>query len=258
MTGRAQILLLPGAVLPAALAYGSLLDILADDAEVVAKDLALYAGESPPSGYTVETEVDALVRAAEEAGFERFHLVGYSGGGAVSLAFAARCPDRLRSLALIEPAWDGNWELSAEEQSLWRRLGQLADGDSADEELMVEFMRAQLRAGVEPPTPPPGPPPQWMAKRPAGIKTLIAAFRDGTIDPEGLRAFDRPVYFALGSLSSPDYWERMADRLGRTFGDFRAEVYEGRHHFDPPHRAEPQRFAAALRSHWARADAAPT
>jgi pimeloyl-ACP methyl ester carboxylesterase len=48
-----------------------------------------------------------LLRAARDAGFERFHLVGYSGGGASSLAFAARRPESLLSLALIEPAWLG-------------------------------------------------------------------------------------------------------------------------------------------------------
>jgi hypothetical protein len=30
------------------------------------------------------------------------------------------------------------------------------------------------------------------------------------------------------------------------FPDFKIEEYEGRSHFDPPHRAEPDRFARAL------------
>jgi len=252
------VVLLPGVVMPAALAYGPLLDALGDEVDPLAKDLELYAGDTPPPGYAVDFEIDGLLSAAEEAGFERFHLVGYSGGGAVSLAFAARHPERLRSLALIEPAWDGNWELSPAEEMLWRRFEELADVDPAEEEPMAEFMRMQLWPGVEPPAPPPGPEPPWMAKRPAGIRALIAAFRDGGIDPERLRAFERPVYFALGSLSNPDYWAHMAERLGRTFGDFTLEVYEGRHHLDPPHRAEPQRFAASLLSHWARAEAAGT
>jgi hypothetical protein len=33
----------------------------------------------------------------------------------------------------------------------------------------------------------------------------------------------------------------------------RLEVYEGRHHFDPPHRIEPERLAARLRELWERA-----
>lgn len=254
--GGTEVVLLPGVILPAALSLGPLLEALGDEVDPVAKDLELYAGEGPPPDYTVEVEVEGVLRVAEEAGFERFHLVGYSGGGAVSLAFAARHPEGLRSLALVEPAWDGNWGLSAAEQALWSRFEQLAAVEGAREDTMAEFMRMQLRPDVDLPPPPPGPEPPWMAKRPDGVRALIAAFRADDIDPERLRAFDRPVYFARGSLSNPDYWEPMAERLGRTFGDFTLEVYEGRHHLDPPHRAEPERLAAALRSHWARADTA--
>jgi pimeloyl-ACP methyl ester carboxylesterase len=253
--GQIPAILLPGVVLPAALAYDSLLPALGDEVEAVAKDLELYAGDVPPPGYAIDTEVDGVLRTADDAGFDRFHLVGYSGGGAASLAFAARHPERLRSLALAEPAWAGNWGLSPEEEALWRRFFELSDSRLSDDELMSEFVRMQLRAGVEPPPPPPGPKPQWMANRPAGIKALLGAFRSGGLDRGRLEAFDRPVYFARGELSNPDYWGRMSGRLARAFGEFTSEVYEGRHHFDPPHRAEPERFGAALRSLWARADA---
>jgi hypothetical protein len=37
------------------------------------------------------------------------------------------------------------------------------------------------------------------------------------------------------------------------FSDFTVEVYEQRHHFDPPHRAEPARVAQALTRLWSRA-----
>jgi pimeloyl-ACP methyl ester carboxylesterase len=100
---RPQVILLPGAVLPADLAYGALLEALGDEVEAVAKELEVYAGEEPPPEYTLDVEIEGILRAAEASGFERFHLVGYSGGGASSLAFAARHPERLRSLALLEP-----------------------------------------------------------------------------------------------------------------------------------------------------------
>lgn len=251
MSDRA--ILLPGVVVPVALAYGDLLEALGEDVEAVAKGLELYEEESPPPGYGLATEIEGVLRVADESGFERFHLVGYSGGGAVSLALAARHPERLLSLAVSEPAWDGNWELSPEEERLWRSFDELGDTNPSDGELFAEFMRLQLRPGVEPPAPPPGPPPPWMAKRPEGIRALTGAFARESIDPDRLRAFDRPVYFALGSLSNPDYWQKMAERLARTFPDFTLDVYEGRHHFDPAHRAEPERFAAALHAHWARA-----
>lgn len=60
-----------------------------------------------------------MLREADSRGWDRFHAVGYSGGGAVALVLAARHPDRLASLALIEPAWAGAWDRSAEEQAFW-------------------------------------------------------------------------------------------------------------------------------------------
>jgi hypothetical protein len=42
----------------------------------------------------------------------------------------------------------------------------------------------------------------------------------------------------------------MASRLGELFADYTLDVFEQRHHFDPPHRAEPERLAARLRELW--------
>jgi hypothetical protein len=83
---------------------------------------------------------------------------------------------------------------------------------------------------------------------------LIHAFVSGELDLDALRRFERPVYFALGGLSNPAYYERMADRLSGVFGDFTLEVFESRHHFDPPHRVEPERMASSLRALWGRAE----
>ncbi len=38
------------------------------------------------------------------------------------------------------------------------------------------------------------------------------------------------------------------------FVDFTLDVFEERHHFDPPHRIEPKRLATALRAVWTRAE----
>jgi hypothetical protein len=61
-----------------------------------------------------------------------------------------------------------------------------------------------------------------------------------------LAASDRPGYYALCGLSNPDDYGEIGARLGRTFPDFTLEVFPERHHFDPPHRAEPQRLARSL------------
>jgi len=124
------------------------------------------------------------------------------------------------------------------------------------DEFMAAFIRLQLRAGVAPPAPPPGPPPPWMTTRPAGIRALTRTFRTSDLDRESLRRFDLPVYYALGGLSNPDLYEEIAERLSRVFDDFTLEVFEERHHFDPPHRIEPERLARSLRTLWNRAEAA--
>lgn len=246
-----RVILLPGIVRPAALAYGTLLEALGSDVEAVAKDLEVYATPEPPEDYSLDTEVAGVLREADAREWERFHLVGYSGGGAASLAFAAARPERLASLALLEPAWAGNWDVTAAEKALWLEYERLEE--LPPEEFMTAFTRLNLRPGVPLPPPTPGDPPPWMAKRPAGIRAINEAFRRGEIDREALRRFEGPVYFALGALSNPDQYEELAKRLSRVFADFELEVFEERHHFDPPHRTEPERLATSLKRLWRRA-----
>jgi len=244
-------ILLPGGVMPADLAYGSLLEALGEDVEAIAKDLEVYAGPEPPPDYTLDDEVAGVLGTARDAGFDRFHLVGYSGGGASSLVFAAKHPERLLSLALIEPAWMGNDELTSDERVVWREFDRIATLSST--EMMPAFVAIQLAPGVEAPPRPPGPPPPWMANRPAGLRAFLGAFSSSTLDLDRLRSFEQPVYFALGGRSNPHYYGRMAERARAIFPHFTLDVFDERHHFDPPHRVEPERTARALRAHWARA-----
>jgi pimeloyl-ACP methyl ester carboxylesterase len=159
------VILLPGAVLPAEPAYGALITALGEGVDAVAKDLEVYATPEPPEHYSLEVETAGVLREADAHGWERFHLVGYSGGGAASLAFAAARPERLASLALLEPGWAGNWD-----------------------------------------------------------------------------------------LSPADHYGEIANRLSGVFPDFELEGFEERHHFDPPHRIEPERLAKSLKTLWRRAE----
>jgi pimeloyl-ACP methyl ester carboxylesterase len=246
------VILLPGIVLPAEPAYGAVISALGPDVEAVAKDLEVYGTPEPPENYSLDVEIAGVLREADARGWERFHLVGYSGGGAASLAFAAARPERLASLALLEPAWAGNWDVSPAEKALWVEFERLEVLSA--EQFVPAFMRLGLKPGVPLPPPPPGDPPPWMAKRPAGIRAILRAFREGDIDREALRRFDRPVYFALGALSNPDQYEEIAKRLSGVVPDFELELFEERHHFDPPHRIEPERLASSLKTLWRRAE----
>jgi pimeloyl-ACP methyl ester carboxylesterase len=178
MSSDHRVVFLPGGVLPAAPAYGALLEVLGARVDAIAKDLEVYSGDQPPADYSLDVEVQGVLREADSRGFHRFHLVGYSGGGASSLAFAAQHGDRLLSLALLEPAWAGNAR-TGEEEALWVRFRALKL--LPPDEFMAGFVRLQLAPGVEPPSPPAGPPPPWMAKRPAWVRALIDPFDNGDL-----------------------------------------------------------------------------
>ena len=248
-----HVAFLLGSVLPADAAHGRLVEVLGSGVDAMVKDLEVYASPEPPEAHTLDHEVDGVLREADQRGWTRFHLVGYSGGGAASLAFAARRPDRLLSLALLEPAWAGRWDRTAEERALWQEYDRLQA--LPPPEFMRAFMRLGVKPGVELPSPLPGDPPPWMAKRPAGIRAFLQTFRSYDLDRDALARFDRPVYFALGGLSNPDEYGAIATRLSDVFPDFHLEVFEQRHHFDPPHRIEPERLADSLGALWGRAEA---
>jgi pimeloyl-ACP methyl ester carboxylesterase len=247
-TGDVPAIFLPGVIMPAMLRYAPLLRALGAAVRVAPKELELYAAARPPDGYAIESEVDGISRAADAAGFDRFHLYGHSAGGACALAYAASHPERVLSLALDEPASD----FSPEDRSLLRNDLDALTGLPAAEKLSA-FLRLQLAPGVEPPSPPPGPPPEWMAIRPAGIDAFIDALLRYRLPVERLRAFGRPVYYSYGSLSHPR-WLAMRDRLGCMFPDFTPERYEGIHHLETSHQREPVRVASALRRLWIRAE----
>jgi pimeloyl-ACP methyl ester carboxylesterase len=62
----------------------------------------------------MEDGVDGLLRWADRAALERFHLYGHSGGGAVALAFTAAHAGRVLSLTLDEAAFDFSNEMRAD------------------------------------------------------------------------------------------------------------------------------------------------
>ncbi len=241
---RERVIFVPGGILPAAIQYGPLLQVLGDEVQPILKDLEIYATETPPADYGLELEVEGLKRAADAAGFDAFHIVSYS-GGQIPLAFTTAYPTRVQSLALVEP---GLFQfLSSEERVAMEGMSGLSP-----EERMRLMNRMMLAPGVAPPPAPTGPPPPWMSRRLAAGAALMQVPLGYVLDEETLGRFRQPVYVAIGTLSSPTF-SRSAEALRQLFPDCRVELYEGRHHLDPPHRAEPERFATALRNLWQRA-----
>jgi len=239
------VIFLPGILMPAALRYERLLDALGEDVDPVVKELEVYRGPStPPLGYSLEVELAGIGRAADEAGLERFHLYGHSGGGACALAFTASQPDRVLTLAIDEPAIDFGPEDLQEIRDVFLPMLELAP-----EQQMAAFVQQQMLDGVDPPSRPDGPAPPWMSNRAEGVAAMLRAFLDSAVPIERLGEFDRPAYYSYGTLSNAS-WERRAERLSTVLPNLTVERYEGRSHMDTSHMAEPDRVARALRRLW--------
>jgi pimeloyl-ACP methyl ester carboxylesterase len=244
---KPQVICLPGGVAPAAQRYAPLADALGSQAQLHLKDLEVYRGETPPPDYSVELELAAVDEFAKSEGLERFHLIGYSGGGFISLAYAGTRPARVESLALFEPAMVPG-DMTAEERALTDAFRAKLEGLEGPE-LMSAFVREQLRPGVELPPSPPMPLPPAMLKRPAGIAAMMGTFFTYPFDRDRFRHCRFPVYLGYGDLTS-EMEVVKAGILAGLFGDIRVQRYAGIHHFVPPERIYTQEHARALDALW--------
>ena len=245
-----HVVALPGGVNHAALRYGPVQEALGDQVQLHWKDLEVYDGDEPPADYSIQLEVDALARFADSLGFERFHLLGYSGGGFVSLAFAGAFPERLKSLALFEPAAVPG-QLSRDEREL---AEQLADGlrGLEGEQFMNAFVTLQVRPGVVV-EPPPGPAPPWMAKRPAGLNAMMRSFAAHPFERDCLRGVNAPVFVGHGDQTAAQE-EVRAGVLARLMPDIHVRRFPGVHHFVPTTRLYTPDHLDELLRLWRRAE----
>jgi hypothetical protein len=62
-----------------------------------------------------------------------------------------------------------------------------------------------------------------------------------------------PVYLAYGLLTA-DFMVHRIQLLAGLLPDVWIEAYPGVHHFGPPQRTQPARYAASLSELWARAE----
>jgi pimeloyl-ACP methyl ester carboxylesterase len=252
MTDPRPVVFVPGVVTPVEHSYAPLLTQLGESIRPILKELEVYATDEPPRDYSIALEVEALRAVIDSEGLDRAHIVAFSGGGAVSLSFAARYPDRLASLAMFEPA-NVPGVLDEYERAFDEHVRSTLR-DLPPEQVLQAFTLLHLRPGVEPPSPPPGPEPEWMAKRPAGIDAMTKAFQNDVADRDALRNCRFPVYLAYGLLTG-EYMVHRVQVLAALLPDVWIEAYPGIHHFGPPQRTQPARYAHSLRTLWSRADA---
>jgi pimeloyl-ACP methyl ester carboxylesterase len=245
-----QVICLPGSVAPAAQRYGPLVQAVGDSAELHLKELEVYREATPPSDYTIDEELEAVDRFADSMNLTRFHLVGYSGGGFISLAYAATRPQRIQSLGLFEPARIPG-QLTNEEREFFSFLESRLRGLDGPEFMKV-FVSEQVKPGVQVQPPPTAASPE-MQKRPAGIAALIRQFDVFSFDRELFRACAFPVFYAYGDLSH-DEQAMKAGILARLFPDVHVRRFSGVHHFVPPEQIYTPAHVRALTELWSAAE----
>jgi len=230
-----------GAVAPVAWTYARLQRLLHEEARLILKDLEGYA-EPLAVDYGLHSEVEAITREADAVGFHRFHLVGYSAGGGVALAFALAYPERVSSLTLIEPAWISNHTWDAAEAAYLSTV----DGAML---LPVSQRGHALLMAMSPPGTDPStvPTPDWLMERSAGFEPIWRSFREATLDSEGIQSFPAPVYLPVGGKSHPRFI-LAAHWLASLFPRSWVDIYQDQTHLEVPPIREAERFARALRT----------
>src|SRR5579859_3255862 len=247
---KPQVVCLPGSVAPAPQRYGPLLQAVGDSAELHLKELEVYREAAPPSNYTIDEELKAIDRFADSKGLARFHLVGYSGGGFISLAYSATRPQRINSLGLFEPARIPG-QLTNEEDAFFAFLESKLRGLQGPEFMNV-FVREQVKPGVQVQPPPTAVSPE-MQKRPAGIAALIRGFEAYSFDRQLFTGCRFPVYYAYGDLSH-DEQALKAGILARLFPDVHVQRFAGVHHFVPPDQIYTPAHVRSLTELWSAAE----
>ena len=92
--------------------------VLEGRADIVPKELEVWA-DGPLVSYTIDDEVEGVRRVAEDRGWSRFHIVGFSAGAAVALICARVMASSVATVTVIEPATIGDDDWSAGEAD-WR------------------------------------------------------------------------------------------------------------------------------------------
>ena len=252
MSARHAVVLLPGGVLPAEPAYAALLQRLGERVDAVAKDLEVYAGEEPPPDFGLDTEVDGILREADRSWLRPFpsrRLLGWwrlvacvrrtarreasePGASRTGLGRARPDPGGGRARAAIPGArgrcrrnssWQSSCGCSLHPASSHRRLP-----------------RAHHQRGW-----PSGPP----ACKPSSTRSTAVS---STLKRSG-RSIG-PSTSPSAAAATPTTTAGWPSGWARSSRTSPLETFPERHHFDPPHRIEPERLADSLLALWQRAE----
>jgi len=227
---------------PAGKATGRFAERVAGFADVRLKELEVWRLplQTP---YHLAVEVGGVERAARDAGFGRFHLVGFSAGATVAIATAVADPERVLSLAVYEPATIGDDDWDPVEVD-WRPAIAAALALPPDQ-AVAAFRRLLMRPGLDPPRSRSASP-AWD-ERDRRLEAMIA--KTGLTSTE-LAAVHAPALSMFGGLSHPRF-RALAGRMAAVMPRAKVREFAQRSHFSPPHRDAPEELEDVLRQFWA-------
>src|SRR3954451_5935602 len=209
---------------------------------VVPKDLEVWTGD-PAEPYDLNTEVAAIEALADDRGWERLHLFGFSAGATVALATALRLGPRLATLAVTEPATIGDDDWS-ETEARWRSL--MDEIFALPRATHQQAFNAAMLAPGEP-VQETEPPPASFVER--GNRLWTHALRRTGFTSGDLAVIDQPTLVLTGGRSNPRF-AAVAARLHAVLPHVKATVFADESHLNAPHRKEPERVARLLEHLW--------
>jgi pimeloyl-ACP methyl ester carboxylesterase len=187
------------------------------------------AGVPGDPGYTSGTERESLRLTLYELNLDSLHLAGWSGGGRAAIEFAIVYPQRVGTLALVEPA--AHWVLGRHgerpdavergEAFLNGLVGRaVSEADLADFLVLAGFADTTEAARADPSWE------RWMSHR-------MALSWQGALD-RSARSIDDlariacPVLLVKGTRTT-DWAKRVVDALGERLADATVIELEGGH-----------------------------
>lgn len=200
-------------------------------------------GQSPDPGRPDDAEADALW-VAELLG-NGAHLVGHSFGGLVAVAAAARRPEAVRSLTLIEPAL---LKVATRAPAVRKLVLRMAATMILPFRPATKARRVMGYLGI----------PEVFARTDEELATLAGALRRGKFPPKAsMQAWlqtiaDHRIPVLLISSGSNDAFIAIGDAVAKLVGG-RHEIVSAPHHF-PQWTGAP--FNRLVTDFWRNADAA--
>ena len=222
--------------------WDSVMDELTVTHRVIRYDLLGHGrSEDPPGPRSIDDFLDQLTGVLAGQGLARPDLAGLSLGGLIAMGFAARHPERVGRLALLNTVF----ERSAEQLAAIHQRYAAADegGMTAVADLAVDrwftpsWRSANPRSEEAVRT-------RLLANDPPAYLKAYRVFIDGDpIMPAGAREIAAPTLAMTGALD-PGSTPAMSHALARVIANGKARILPDLHHI-PPIEA-PAVFTAAL------------